>query len=215
MSWWLRWGTVAFGVGLGLVPSTGRAEESAQVLRTVVLMQPVAGYVGQIGANVEHALSEHVALAASAQVNGLLDTSGFTPTWDITTRRFGAGLEPGVHFYLAGRAPEGFWVGPHLEASVFQHHITNEMASPQEGALPTVRSGWRHFEYGGSVRAGYTAILSPGFSAQVGLGLAVLARETTSYSNNVALDGSVAPTESTTTGWAVAPRMSVGLGWAF
>ncbi len=210
---WIRWGAFAIGVGLGLVPSEGRAEAPVQERRTVVLAQPLYAFSGQLGASVEHALSEHVTLAATLQFNAVADRSAFTPTWELTTRRFGVGLEPGVHFYLAGRAPEGFWVGPHLEASVFQHSTVDEVVSP-EGAR-TVRSRMRTLSYGGSAWAGYTAILSPGFSAQVGVGLAALVRDTDASSDNPQGGVGGGPVGTSQESWWVGPRMSVGLGWAF
>jgi hypothetical protein len=200
-------------VGLGLVPSAGRAEAPAQERRTVVLAQPLYALSGQLGASVEHALSEHVALAATLQLSAMADRSAFTPTWDNTTRRFGVGLEPGVHFYLAGRAPEGFWVGPHLEVSVFQHNSVDEQLFP-EGAR-TVRARMRTLSYGGSAWAGYTAILSPGFSAQVGVGLVALVRDTASSFDDPLGGGGGGLLGSSSDGWWVGPRMSVGLGWAF
>jgi hypothetical protein len=198
---------------MGLVPATGRAEEPAQVRRTVVLAQPLNLFSGQFGASVEHALSEHVALAATLQAGVSAEKNGFVPTWDITTRHFGGRLEPGVHFYLAGRAPEGFWVGPHLEVSVLQHNTVDELVTP-EGSR-TSKSRMRTLSYGGGAWVGYTAILSPGFSAQVGVGLVALARDTVFSSDNTlgTIPGGL--DQSNTDGWWVGPRMSAGLGWAF
>ncbi|WP_257451935.1 DUF3575 domain-containing protein [Archangium lipolyticum] len=214
MRTWIRWGAVAVGVGVGLVPSGGRAEQHAQERRTVALAQPLYALSGQFGATVEHALSKHVTLAATLQLNALVDRSTFGSALNTTTRRFGVGLEPGVHFYLSGQAPEGFWVGPHLEASVLQRNDVHESVSP-EGAQ-TVRTGSRTLSYGGSAWAGYTAILAPGLSAQVGVGLVALVRDTDSSPEGMlgstlgGLSGSISQN-----GWWVGPRMSVGLGWAF
>ncbi len=216
MRMWMRGGAFVFGVGLSLVPATSRADEVPQARRTVVLAQPLYGLSGQFGASVERAISEHVALAATVQGTVVLDEGAAFAGWRQSLRRLGAGLEPGVHFYLTGRAPEGLWVGPHLEASVFQHHNVSK-GSPAEGAPEaTLTSRWRTFEYGGSVRAGYTAILSPGLSVQVGLGLVALARNMKSTSNSMNLgDGMVTTSESSQDGWWVGPRMSLGVGWAF
>jgi hypothetical protein len=201
---------------LSLVPATSRADEVPEARRTVVMAQPLYGLSGQFGASVERAVSEHVALAATVEGTLVLDEGAVFGGWRQSLRRLGAGLEPGVHFYLTGRAPEGFWVGPHLEASVFQHRSVSKGA-PSEGAPgTTLTSAWRTFEYGGSVRAGYTAILSPGLSVQVGLGLVALARNMKSTSNSVRLpDGTPTTSESNDDGWWVGPRMSLGVGWAF
>ncbi|QRN97999.1 DUF3575 domain-containing protein [Archangium violaceum] len=196
------------------MPSESRAEQAEQERRTVVLAQPLNALSGQLGASVEHALSKHVALTARLQLSATVDRDAFNSTWNITTRRFGVGLEPGVHFYLSGRAPEGFWVGPHLEASVYQHNSVDDVVTP-EGPR-TVRSRMRTLSYGGSAWAGYTAILAPGLTAQVGVGLAAL------FNAEDILSDSTLTGHSTSglggfppNGWWLGPRMSVGLGWAF
>lgn len=196
MRLWMHWGAVAFGVALGMGPGTSHAEEPQQVRRTVVLAQPLSG----IAASVEHAVSEHVALAGMVRATVLVDQQG--SSWESALLGLGAGVEPGVHFYFAGRAPEGFWVGPHLEASVLRTSSSSSrvyVSTPNGSFEQRVENpGSFELDYGGSARVGYTAILSPGFTAQVGVGLAALVREIGGQSS-----------------WRVSPRVSLGLGWAF
>src|SRR5688572_22667539 len=113
----MRWGAFAVGVGLMLVPGKGRAEEPAVKQRMLVLAQPFYGYVGSVAGSVEHAVGPYAALAGTVQATLYLDdhqqASGAGP--EFSTSRWGVGVDPGVHLYLAGRAPEGLWVGPHVE----------------------------------------------------------------------------------------------------
>jgi hypothetical protein len=131
MKTWMRWGTCAVAVGLSLVPMTGRAGEDEkptggpEARRTLVLVQPLSGSFGQVGASVE-------------QVVG---------------------------------------------------------------------------------RVGYTAIVSPGLTVQVGAGLAVQGSRNSVFTPKVTTPGDVPlgglglvglPSRS----GSVAPRMTVALGWA-
>ncbi|MGZ3460038.1 MAG: hypothetical protein ACXU86_16220, partial [Archangium sp.] len=190
---------------------TGRAEEPTEVRHTVVLAQPLV-WVGQVGASVEHAVGTHVALSGGVQVGALLNDNRTTTDGrgGFSGQNWSLGVDPGVHFYLAGRAPEGLWVGPHLEASVEHQSFASE-AAQLDGSFQTFQTGSRRVQYGGSARAGYTAILAPGLSVQVGVGLAVLGVSYRNFTSN-------APVQALTPdqhGWRLNPRMTVGLGWAF
>lgn len=211
MRMWIQWGAFAVAVGLGLMPGTGRAEESAEVRHTVVLAQPLV-WVGQVGASVEHAVGTHVALSGGVQVGALINGNQTSDTAQggFPGQNWSLGVDPGVHFYLAGRAPEGFWVGPHLEASV-EYQSSVSLAWQMDGSFQPVESGSRRVQYGGSARAGYTAILAPGLSVQVGVGLAVLGVRNTRFLSL----GSPAPLFPDQRSWGLTPRMTVGLGWAF
>ena len=78
----MRWAACAAGVGLGLVPMTGSAQEQEapgdvqEARRTLVMALPgtpvssIWGLVGQLGVGVEHAVGSHVALVGSVQVSG-------------------------------------------------------------------------------------------------------------------------------------------------
>lgn len=240
----MRWAACAAGVGLALVPMTGRAqeaealEEAEEVRRTLLMAMPgspvssVWGLVGQLGVGVEHAVSSHVALVGVVQVSaGLQGTESVYPGGTGSSgETWGVGVEPGVHFYLSGRAPEGFWVGPHLELGTY--HWTNRFEyaplgpSPSpEPELVTVETRSRTVQYGGSVRLGYTAVLSPGLTLQVGAGLTALSSRTTNF-GQPAVSGGVAATDVegqqlggmgsyTIRNWSLAPRMTIGVGWAF
>ncbi|WP_158501593.1 DUF3575 domain-containing protein [Vitiosangium sp. GDMCC 1.1324] len=220
MKMWMRWGAWAAGVGVALVPLTGRAEEpqveSAAERRTVVMAQPMLyGGTGLLGAGVEHAVGTHVAISGSVQGTVYFDENRYGGPEEpgFSTRRWGVGVDPGLHVYLAGRAPEGFWVGPHLEMSVTHHVTVNQVLGLGEFyQYQTVEMGWRTLQYGGSVRAGYTAILSPGLTVQVGAGLAALSTTDTPFGPSSGAQASFVLVRRT---WALVPRMTVGLGWAF
>jgi hypothetical protein len=228
MRTWMRWSVVVASVGMALLPGTGRAQDEAEAeagaeaeapSRSTVLMVQSTGLgvnlftlqaSGQ-GASVEHAVGSNVALAASV--------SGGVRSIDPSLEGLGLGLDPslnwgvrvdpGVHFYLSGRAPEGFWVGPHVEAALSQYS-SHGVALGQNGAQ-TVRTTSSVLSYGGSLRVGYTAIFSPGLTVQVGLGLGALSDRTTVTANDPTVDIDTSPRF----GWSVDPRLSVGLGWAF
>lgn len=230
----MRGTACAAGVVLGLVPMTGRAQEAEaprEVRHTVVMAMPGSpvssmwGLVGQLGVGVERAVGSHVAVAGAVQVSAALQgTDSFFPGGSGSSgQTWGVAVDPGVHFYLSGRAPEGFWVGPHLELGTFHWASKNEYlrlgepsSSPEE-ALVTVESRSRTVQYGGSVRVGYTAILAPGLTLQVGAGLTALAARTT----NFGAPGAEGPQPVLVANyrnireWSVAPRMTIGVGWAF
>jgi hypothetical protein len=208
---------------MGLLPGTGRAQaeveaEAEAPSRSTVLMVQSLGLGMDLlllqglsqGATVEHAVGSSVAFAASV-TGGVRSTESSQPgsgTGLVTSQGWNVRVDPGVHFYLAGRAPEGLWVGSHVEAALSQHDSYGVLISP-DGAQD-VKNTTRTFSYGGSVRVGYTAIFSPGLTVQVGLGLAALNDRATTTTDNPAVDG-----PSHQNGWSVEPRLSVGLGWAF
>lgn len=230
MRTWMRWTVFAVGVGLGLVPMTSRAQESAEPeesqrgRRTLVLALPLSGLSEQVGAGVEHAIGPHVALAGAAKTwgsflgNEAYLTEGVGPT--LGTHHWGVGVDAGVHFYFTGRAPEGFWVGPHVEMSMTRQSSENVFTPtwvmPDERHVYVSRA--RRVDYGGSVRLGYTAIVGPGLTVQAAVGLAALVNRTSAFSIHHP------PTDDGYPGFGmsgldfrsvtVAPRMTVGLGWA-
>jgi len=213
MRTWMRWSVVAASVGVGLLPGTGRAQDEAEAempsRRTLILALPM----NQVGVGVEHAVGSHVAL--SAAVHGQLRLSGFHyegASPESTTKHWALGFEPGVHFYLAGRAPEGLWVGPHLEAEVSEigGKGFTRGPPPENGLLDTEHSSTL-VSYGGSVHVGYTAILSPGLSLQVALGLAASTSRSMTSTREGGNTVELPPEER----WYVWPRMSLGVGWAF
>jgi hypothetical protein len=242
----MRWAACAAGVGLGLVPMTGRAQEAEtleeveEARRTLVMAMPgtpvssLWGLVGQLGVGVEHAVGSHVALVGAVNVSAALQgTDSFYPGGTGSSgQTWGVGVEPGVHFYLSGRAPEGFWVGPHLELGTYHWATRNEylelgpVPSPDEPNLVTVETRSRTVHYGGSLRVGYTAILAPGLTLQVGAGLTALSSRNTNFGTPEVVRGvAAADVESqqlgglgglrTVRNWSVAPRMTLGVGWAF
>ncbi|MBN1207296.1 MAG: DUF3575 domain-containing protein [Myxococcaceae bacterium] len=211
----MHWGILVAGGVLMVAPGTGRADEPKEERRTLVLAQPVYGSTGSVAASVEHAVGTHLALQGTVQASVYLDDSQYAEfETEFSTNRWSVGVDPGVHFYVAGRAPEGFWVGPHVELSVLHHTTVTDVSAPEGGFVP-LESGWRTLQYGGSVRAGYTAILAPGLSVQVGLGLAVLGGRNTHFRARTlsgGLQSGALPDQRTL---SLSPRMTLGVGWAF
>ncbi|OJT21334.1 hypothetical protein BO221_26275 [Archangium sp. Cb G35] len=198
----------------------GEAQEARRTLVMALPGTPVSsiwGLVGQLGAGVEHAVSPHVALVGSVQVSGSLQgtDSLYTGGSGSSGQTWGVGVDPGVHFYLTGRAPEGFWVGPHLELGTYHWTTRTEyltgLGSSGEVALVTVDSRSRTVQYGGSVRVGYTAILAPGLTFQVGAGLSALSSLNTIFGEPSTVSSSM----NNIRNWSLSPRMTLGVGWAF
>jgi hypothetical protein len=225
MRMWMRWSVVVASVGLGLLPVTGRAQDEAEVeaeveapsRSTVIMVQSVgeglnllALQPSGLGASVEHAVGSHVALAASVSGGARsIDPRllGYGNSDSPNTLNWNVRVDPGLHFYVSGRAPEGFWVGPHLEAVLSRTRSFTTVLGPGG----TYQTNTTSLSYGGSVRVGYTAVFSPGLAVQVGLGLAALSERIETTSDNPVIDLDTRPRY----GWSVEPRLSVGLGWAF
>jgi len=200
----------SLGVGLAALP-TG-AEPGSETRHTVLLVQPLRLGTGTLGLGVEQAVGERVALSGSLYGTLFVDSFRLAPGLDpSTTQRVGVDVDPGVHVYLTGRAPEGLWVGPHLEAS-WERTTTQGFWTDFETRRPIeLRSTTLY--YGASARVGYTAILAPGLSAQVGLGLTALRIH--AVTRNPTQDGTETVEVTTNRPWSVAPRLMVGVGWAF
>ncbi len=231
MRTWMRCGVVVASVGMGLLPGTGRAQDEAKAgaeapsRNTLIMVQslglgmsPLLFQSSSQGASVEHAVGSRVSIAGSVTGGVRVTRSpdkGLIPeplsqSWDVR-------VDPGVHFYLTGRAPEGFWVGPHLEAALSRSN-SYDFGISSAGAILRTETEIRSFAYGGSVRAGYTAIFSPGLAVQVGLGLAAMNDRMKSSSMTTNGDTSMPGLNYYTPPqrrWSVEPRLSVGLGWAF
>ncbi|KFA91665.1 hypothetical protein Q664_20600 [Archangium violaceum Cb vi76] len=203
----------------------GEAQEARRTLVMALPGTPVSsiwGLVGQLGAGVEHAVSPHVALVGSVQVSASLQgtDSFYRDGSGSSGQTWGVGVDPGVHFYLTGRAPEGLWVGPHLELGTYHWTTRNEylMPEPNSGGveLVTVESRSRTVQYGGSARVGYTAILAPGLTFQVGAGLSALSSRSTLFGTPSAGSGGPANASmNNIRNWSLSPRMTLGVGWAF
>jgi hypothetical protein len=179
-------------------PMVGQAEEVpvAPPRHTVVLARP--GVLGEVGASVEYAVSGHVALAGGVMGQWLTQEQR-SEAGGSSFQRLGLSVDPGVHVYFAGRAPEGFWVGAHAEGWWVHSSNRTWLAEGGPGAGQEASSSSR--SYGASVRGGYTLVLAPGFAAQVGLGFSALASSPGLLGVGRA--------------WSVSPRVSLGVGWAF
>ncbi len=221
------WGARAAGVMLVLAPGVGAAQEEAQEApprpRTLVMARVLDLLLDTVALDAEHTLTPRLTVAGTARVTARLMPA--RESTDAGTERKGLSLEPGVHVYLSGRAPEGFWIGPHLEVST--QHTTERLYSNQPLPQQTVGSleTWRRtVSYGGSLRTGYTAILGPGLAVQVGVDLVArfnqLDADLRPSTGNVAASqliggiGSLLPGYEPK-GWNITPRVSLAIGGAF
>ncbi|QRK10744.1 hypothetical protein JQX13_12110 [Archangium violaceum] len=225
----MRWTVCVVAVGLGLVPMTSRAEEAVELetakegRSTLVMALPLSGLSSQVGAGVEQAISPHVALAGAVSTWGSFSRQyAYIPVErGLPNHHWGVGVDAGVHFYLTGRAPEGFWVGPHVEMSMTRQYTENLLAFSGGGLAGANVYAFhsRRVDYGGSMRLGYTAIVGPGLTVQVGVGLAALSSRNSDFTPTIVSTGEGEPrlgifASSPPRSWSVAPRMTVGLGWA-
>lgn len=225
-SWMKKWTPRAGVVGCALLPGLALAqaetEDERPAPRTLVMVRLLDPLVDTVGVNVEHAVGPRVALAATVRV-----PFTWSPRPDssyISQQRRGVFLEPGLHFYVSGRAPEGFWIGPHAEVST-QYDTYGVLgggfgtgtgdASPKEIRQRTVR-------YGGSLRAGYSAVLGRGLALQVHLDFVALSTQRRAFSSESGeIEGGVSSglgipySESRMNGWSAYPRASLALGGAF
>ncbi|MBM7119139.1 DUF3575 domain-containing protein [Archangium primigenium] len=216
------WGARAAGIMLLLAPGLGAAQEEQEAPprpRTLVMARVLDLLLDTVALDAEHTLTPRLTVAGTARVTARLMPA--RESTDLGTERKGLSLEPGVHVYLSGRAPEGFWIGPHLEVST--QHTTERFypLAPQ----PDVQEVWRRtVSYGGSLRTGYTAILGPGLAVQVGVDLVARFNHLDTDSRPAvgrllasqvgsglgSLLGGYEPE-----GWSITPRVSLALGGAF
>ncbi len=111
-------------------------------------------------------------------------------------------LEPGLRLYARGRTFNGMWLGPRLEVG----HAW--LRSSSEGP------GWREWELGGAVLAGYSLRLGGGFTVQAALGLGLTYRIGLGLASP--LEGEEYQVRGDPYGrWVAGPRGHLSVGWSF
>lgn len=175
-------------------------------------LQPIPWAIGIYGGTAEFALGSRMSLAVgwnvtfsttfATQTFTTTPTSGMSNNWTLA----GAGIQPGVNFFLSGRAPEGLWVGPKLELSYLSATLST---TNENGGRSTTNSiNVSGVTYGGHVMVGYTAIVGTGLTFQggVGIGLASASYATTVPGATVSSQPLVVT--------ASLGRISLGIGWS-
>lgn len=167
----------------------------------VLLVQPIPWALGIYGGTYEGALSDKWELAIGWNVSALVLSQNNNGN-SSSTQLFGVGVQPGVSYFLVGRAPSGLWVGAKLELAYLQY----QTGSTFTGSSPfsTTTNG---FVYGGHAMVGYTYVFSSGFTLEGGVGIGGDGSSLSSSSTG----GTSSPFSLT----ASLGRISLGAGWAF
>ncbi len=204
--------SLAMAEGNESPPQVAGRDVDAPSHHAVLTLEPLPWALGFYGGSFDIAMSEKVALSLGFNATLLTIHSGQgNSASDLTFS--GAGIEPGVHFFLAGKAPSGLWVGPKVELHYYNVKTTSTFSGGSSG-LSTFGSSNSAFLYGGQVMVGYTHVFTSGFTVQGGVGIG--------YSGSSVSSTSI-PEPSTVAGKAQDPlilagslgRVSFAAGWAF
>jgi hypothetical protein len=160
----------ASGQSNEIVSSTHEVDNLSR-RRTSITMQPLPLIFEAATLGVERAVSDKLSMLVFATVT-IRSESQKEEQRDLFDRQvdaIGGSLEPGVNYFFAGTAPEGFWIGPR----VFFGYGRTQASSKQvrtDGSID-LRSDMSHYRtVGGSLLLGHNAIFANGFTVQVGLG---------------------------------------------
>ncbi|NRD52905.1 hypothetical protein D7Y15_26330 [Corallococcus sp. AB030] len=123
------------------------------------------------------------------------------------------GLAPSVRFYLTGRAPQGLWVSPRLEASLGR--ISDETVVNHLEGEPPSRKPTDDWAVGGTAVLGYSLVVEPGFTVQGGVGFGAR-REAFAYdAMRLGDDGRLGMVRVRQATWLFTQRILLNVGWAF
>ncbi len=214
-------GPAPSATGTASEDSLGSSELPVRRLNSLTA-QPLPWILGIYSGAYERALSERVSFAVgfNAAVLTVIQQQGDHATSTLVT---GGGIQPGVHYYLAGRAPAGLWLGLKAELGHLSLRTTSEAdAIGGKTRVSTVLGG---FTYGGHAMVGYTHVFETGFTLLGGVGLGGTgfsfssSSETTSTGTGGGTTGgtSTPTTTSSTPTFLTASfgRVALGAGWSF
>lgn len=178
--------------------------------------------LGSLGLEVERALGERVSvrLGVSASTNWGASKYG---TSELSSQSFELVADPGIRFYLTGRALSGLWVGPSIE---LQRAWGSSESMPLFPDWPPGEVSSRRWSVGASALVGYSMVLREGLTVQAGVGFGVSrgwSRDTIAGGGlgGVLVSGAQlqplqpAVSESRGTSWDFSERVSLAVGWAF
>jgi hypothetical protein len=185
-----------------------------EIVRTKeIIVQPIPWAFGAYGGSFEIALMEKFSLVFGLNLFvftvGTNSTSGTAPNTFSSSNNFsalGGGIQPGIAYYLAGRAPSGLWISPKLELSYLS--LTTSTTFTNGTNVNTNSSTTSGFVYGGHVMIGYTCAFDSGFTLQGGVGLGYSSSSFSTSSGGGPVGSAVAYLGSF-------GRLSLGAGWTF
>jgi hypothetical protein len=206
--------TMAMLVGVLMATGAMAQETEAPARRNVVALDVGGLLQNTIGVSAERALSDRVSVRLGARAgltarwmtNTQTLASGLGSLGSVSSREVSLALEPGARFFLTGRAPEGFWVGPQLGLSLGWSHVSFESNEPSGGLAS---SGSRSLLLSGSALAGYSAVLGKGLALQAAAGLGV------SQWRPLGTTGAVMGGFGGSKQWTLEPVTQLSLGYAF
>jgi hypothetical protein len=185
-------------------------QPSAEPVRTVLTVEPLMFAFGQVVGGYERAVSERWSLVAGAHltasaVSQQLPAGATETSFDVQSLI--AGVEPGLNYFVIGRAPEGLWVGPRAELYVSRQQ-SSWFSEDATGIF-----------LGGGLKAGYTARVLEHLvlEASVGISGRFSAFSTSQPDSSFGLVdpklGYFGPVPSR--GFAIGLDPSLAVGWAF
>ena len=186
------------------IPGEGAAPEvstSTRAQHRMYVGLSVPLLVGGLALEGERELDEHssVSLGLRAAFNSVEWTS---LSVDRDRDYVLVALEPGLRLYPRGRTLDGMWFGPRLEVG----HAW--LRSSSEGP------GWREWELGGAMLAGYSLRLGRGFTVQAALGLGLTYRMGLGIASP--REGEEYQVRGDPYGrWVAGPRGHLSVGWSF
>jgi hypothetical protein len=210
--------TMAMWLGVLLMATGAMAEErtpTESAPRNIVALD-LGGLLREtFGVSAERALRDRVSvrvglragLSALLRFNPVDFGSSDTPVTSWNRGDLSLELEPGARFFLTGRAPEGFWVGPQLGLKLGWIHSRTELADPN---YTTYGFNNRTLAVSGSALAGYSAVLSKGITLQAAAGLGLTHLRPLGLPYVVQEFGS-----GFTSQWSLQPLTQLSLGYAF
>jgi hypothetical protein len=160
----------ASGQSNEIVSSTHEVDSLSR-RRTSITMQPLPLIFESATLGVERALSDKVSMLVSTTVT-IRSESQKTEHIDLFDRQVDAisgSLEPGLNYFFAGTAPEGFWIGPRVSFAYSRTKVNSKQVLT-DGSTVLISETFRSRTVGGALLLGYNAIFANGFTVQVGLG---------------------------------------------
>ncbi|MBN8230590.1 hypothetical protein JYK02_24045 [Corallococcus macrosporus] len=212
------------GVSLVFVSAVAFAQEGITTgafpteRRNVVTVSVPLQNLNQLSLEGERVLGERfsVGLGVFAAFNQMRSRfadrqPGGVEGFDSSYNQFG--LTPSVRFYLTGRAPQGLWVSPRLEAGL--GHSNNGTVYSAEVGAPPDDNPMDSWFVGGSALVGYSVVLEPGFTLQGGVGFGAR-REALAYDAlRPGGDGMLELAQVEQSVWQLTQRIVLNVGWAF
>lgn len=198
------------GMLLATVASASEQEPSPELesRRTFVGLEAAELSRGLLAVDGERVLSPMFSVRLGIRLGGrrLEDTESQTP---LATSSFTLGVAPGLRFYLTGTAPEGPWVGSHVE--LLRQGYSTRFGDSAEAATRN-----RAWSAGVSTLVGYSMVVSRGLTVQAGVGLAAsYATGQMTVRNTTLPSGESEVLTFDQRSWGVSERASLAVGWTF